>query len=83
MKSRRLKLFVAAAAFVVMAGNVIANEVVESWGFGVDLWEARDNARADGRQQCIAKGYTFAAFELVDSTPSGGGYLVYGLSYCS
>lgn len=83
MNMRHMKsgLLVGLMAMAV-AGGAFAMEVVESWGHGTTLWEARDDARASGRQACLSKGYSFAVFELVDTAESGGGYVAYGLSTC-
>lgn len=83
MVTRSVKLGLSAGLMAIMfAGSAFALEVVESWGHGITMWEARDDARALGLEACQSKGYSFASFELVDWVETGGGYVAYGLSTC-
>jgi len=83
MNIRRMKMGLSAGLMAIMfAGSALAVEVVESWGHGTTMWEARNDARALGLEACRSKGYSFASFELVDWVETGGGYVAYGLSNC-
>lgn len=73
---------IVAAALLLVTGSVLANEVIESWGYGISPQTARSDARSLGRQACFDQGYSFATFEEVQTYASGSGYISYGLAYC-
>ncbi len=81
MKRHNKKLIVT-MALLLAAGSALAVEVIEAWGYGVTPFAARNDARSLGRQACLDLGYSFATFEEVQTYPSGGAYVTYGLSTC-
>jgi hypothetical protein len=81
MKMHNTRLIVAAALLLV-TGSVLANEVIEVWGYGISPQAATSDARSLGRQACLDQGYSFSSFEEVQNYNSGGGYVSYGLANC-
>jgi uncharacterized phage-associated protein len=77
-----ITMSIAAAALLLVAGSALANEVIEAWGFGTTPQAARSDARSLGRQACFDQGAKFASFEEVQTYPSAGNYITYGLAYC-
>lgn len=73
---------VAFLAILFSVGAASANEVYETYGWGVNWGQARNDARAQGRQLCLSNGYPGGTFEEVQTYPSGGGYITYGITYC-
>ncbi len=81
--NKRIGKLALAAVLMLTAGSALATQVFGVWGHGRTEGEARGDAISIGSQMCINQGYSGAWVEEVQTYPSGGGHITYGLAECS
>ena len=74
--------FASALALLAIGSAASANEVFQVWGTDTTTEQARNDARSQGRQLCLNAGYSFGAYEEVNSYGTGSVRHSYGLVQC-